>query len=316
LVAHPARIGIAPDGQPLVHASAPTWDLELEALHAGPVSLLIENVPSAVRFAPTPVELEWLGATRVRASWMLAPGRTAIHVDSHREGPVRFAIISDLHVNLPVLERMAADLPSREIEFVACMGDLTDFGTTDELERVLEVLPSLGAPFYVTIGNHDLRGAATDLFDERLGPTNFSSLHRGVQLAMVDSASEWVAPAALSWLEQQLASRPSTMPSLVFTHIPPFDPSGIRNHAFSSRENAQRFLEILRAGNASRLFVGHIHTGSDYQVGGLPVSLTGGGGGELELFSDIGFHYLEVEVDPSGGSPLTLTRRPLDPMGG
>lgn len=304
--AHPARVRSEAERGVVVRASAPTWQLELTSPSGGTADLILENVPAQVRFSAPPAARVWLDATSLKARWELPPGESTIQVESGGEGPIRFAVISDLHRNLEVLGALAQELERRPVELVMCMGDLVNTGAAWELDEVLEALGRLPVPFYSTIGNHDLFGRqeAAVRFEERVGPTNLSFLHRGMRFIVVDSASAALPPRAYPWLEDQL----SQGPSLVFTHIPPLDLSGFRNHAFKVREDAVHFLELLGRSEVAGLFVGHIHTFAQYELAGTPVCLSGGGGGIQERPGP-GFHYLEVESSSSGA--LSVSTRSL-----
>jgi 3',5'-cyclic-AMP phosphodiesterase len=190
-------------------------------------------------------------------------------------------------------------------------GDLTLSGQTDQFDLMFDRFPDLETPLYATLGNHELMGAAADRFEERIGPSSVSFDVRGVRVMLLDSANALIASQSYDWIERQLTQRPDG-PALVLTHIPPLDPEGTRDHAFSVREDALHLLELLAGGHVSHLFVGHIHTYSSYSMHGIPVTLAGGGGGQMEGLHDIGHHYADIVVDPLAAQVVTVTRVDLD----
>ncbi|MGC4114195.1 MAG: metallophosphoesterase [Myxococcales bacterium] len=176
---------------------------------------------------------------------------------------------------------------------------------------MLEQFDALPVPFYTTLGNHDLMGAAWERFTEVIGPTNVAFDVRGVRIVLADTANALFAPGAYSWLERSLARESG--PALVFTHIPPFEPWGGRNHAFSNRDEAMRFVQTLSEGEATHFFAGHIHSYADYQMRGVPSTIAGGGGGGMEALTVDGHFYTKLVVDPFATTgQVTLERVGLD----
>ncbi|MGM1430070.1 metallophosphoesterase family protein [Sphingobacterium lactis] len=66
---------------------------------------------------------------------------------------MQIAIVSDIHGNLPAWEAILADIRSRNIGQVYCLGDLVDFAPWDR--EVIASVRKLGIP--CILGNHDER---------------------------------------------------------------------------------------------------------------------------------------------------------------
>jgi predicted phosphodiesterase len=66
---------------------------------------------------------------------------------------IRFAVISDIHGNMPALEVVLADIESRGIDQIYCLGDLVDFAPWSN--EVIERIKKLHIP--CILGNHDER---------------------------------------------------------------------------------------------------------------------------------------------------------------
>ena len=75
---------------------------------------------------------------------------------------MRFAIISDIHANLPALDAVLADMKTYHIDHIICLGDIIGYGPfpTECLRRIREVTN------YVVMGNHE--SAAAGIFDVNL----------------------------------------------------------------------------------------------------------------------------------------------------
>lgn len=73
-----------------------------------------------------------------------------------------FAVIADTHVNshrpqsVAELKEIIADINAQDsIEFVILAGDITEFGSDEEIAMAYEVLQQFEKPWYVLSGNHD-----------------------------------------------------------------------------------------------------------------------------------------------------------------
>ena len=77
--------------------------------------------------------------------------------------PIKFAFLTDTHYSqgsgsVKDLSRCVKDVNSLEgLDFVLIGGDLTDFGTDEEIAAVKQMLDSLKYKYYVVAGNHDAK---------------------------------------------------------------------------------------------------------------------------------------------------------------
>lgn len=72
----------------------------------------------------------------------------------------KFAQVTDTHVGghtgADDLRRTVADLnKQKDIDFVILSGDVTEFGSDEELALAKQILDSLKLPLYILPGNHD-----------------------------------------------------------------------------------------------------------------------------------------------------------------
>jgi uncharacterized protein len=66
---------------------------------------------------------------------------------------MKFLTFVDLHDNKKVLKELVARAMKKDIDFVLCGGDISNFGRG--LKAVLKEFNALGKPFYVIPGNHE-----------------------------------------------------------------------------------------------------------------------------------------------------------------
>ena len=80
-----------------------------------------------------------------------------------QDEPVRFAFLTDLHYaegsgSVSDISRCVKDVNTLAgLDFVLVGGDLTDFGTDEEIAAVKQMLDSLRYKYYVVAGNHDAK---------------------------------------------------------------------------------------------------------------------------------------------------------------
>ena len=80
-----------------------------------------------------------------------------------QEEPLRFAFLTDTHLALGShafsdLRLCIQDINKQDsLDFVILGGDITDFGTDEEIGAAKALLDSLRKPYYLVAGNHDAK---------------------------------------------------------------------------------------------------------------------------------------------------------------
>jgi 3',5'-cyclic AMP phosphodiesterase CpdA len=243
------------------------------------------------------------GAVPTQRRWIFTPDASDLTLavaplDAGAPGAFRFAVLADVQEGIGKVQdiyRLVAAEP--QVRFVVFDGDLTQFGTTEELQRFQRELRSLPVPLFATLGNHEL-GSRPPTFHALFGRGSFRYVFRGVQFTMLDSASATIAPLTYTRLEGWLAEGRDRL-HVVGMHIPPIDPVGTRNGAFASRAEAARLLAMLAGGGVDLTLYGHIHSYYSFWNAGIPAYISGGGGSLPERFDGIGRHFLVLDADPA-----------------
>ncbi len=62
----------------------------------------------------------------------------------------------------------------KNIDFVMCGGDISDFGMTMEFELIDKIMQNLNVPYVNIIGNHDIIGNGYNTYKTMYGDVNFS----------------------------------------------------------------------------------------------------------------------------------------------
>ena len=113
---------------------------------------------------------------------------------------MKFLVITDLHQNVPMIDRINAEIERSGAEFVLFLGDVTDFGTG---EQAADIISKIGSKVYAIPGNCDpldlpqkiggvavdMHGNAADVGGYRLvglGGSNITIFHTAFELEEED----------------------------------------------------------------------------------------------------------------------------------
>ncbi|MCA9641976.1 MAG: metallophosphoesterase [Polyangiaceae bacterium] len=227
--------------------------------------------------------------------------------EARQRGPFSFALLSDVQEAIDRVQDIFGRINQEPVSFMLGAGDLTNQGSDEQLSRYKRELQKLEVPYYTTLGNHEL-GQSPTLWHDYFGRASFHFDFRGAAFSLIDSGSATVDPLVYDQLGGWLSEHTSDV-HIVAMHIPPLDPTGVRNGAFSSRNEAAKLLGRLARGHVDLTLYGHIHSYYDFENGGIPAYISGGGGAIPERFDQIGRHFLVIDVDPDSGIRKVRTVR-------
>jgi outer membrane protein assembly factor BamB/predicted phosphodiesterase len=156
-----------------------------------------------------------------------------------------------------------------DVSFVVISGDVTEYGSREQLRLAKEILDGLKIPCYVVPGNHDTKwseSGATDFsriwgqdrFVFEFGGYRFIGLHEGPVMKMGDG--HW-SPQDVRWLETTLKNLADKQQPLIFITHYPID-SGIANWYV--------VLDLLKKYNIQAVLCGHGHANHKYVFEGVP----------------------------------------------
>jgi predicted phosphodiesterase len=292
-------------------ANAPTLRVQLSVGDPAPAEweVRVRNVmPDAVLTAEDANGTELVSTatdaaftTERRVTLPVTPGTVvSIHVaapDADQPTPFTFIDFADVQTAIDrvqdIFQKMNAESAAR---FVVMCGDVTQNGRVDQLERFQAEQGGLRLPIFTTLGNHEL-GDSDVPFHDFFGRGSESFAFHGAHFTLLDSGSATLDPMVYGWLDGWLANAKGNA-HFVFMHIPPIEPIGIRDGAFSSRAEADKLIVRLARGRVTGTFYGHVHSYYAFDNAGIPAFISGGGGAIPERFDGIGRHFLVVDVDP------------------
>ncbi len=240
---------------------------------------------------------------------------------------VRFGIIGDPHVGLPIADRLLeaaiADLNQEKLACSVVLGDVTQNGREGFFVRARGLLDRLVAPSLITLGNHDMWGGD---IDQPVGLERFRrtfqcqphSLHEadGFRVILLNSAdptpspfppfdlvrggftddlNEAVPGGRLSEeMVEWMAGIGPGKPTFIVLHHPPYPYLGFPPIVFGlDHASTQALASLVERTDARAVFCGHTHRSAAYRLGKVPVI-------EVPALKEWPFGYGVVEVSEEG----------------
>lgn len=186
----------------------------------------------------------------------------------------RFALVTDTHVGggtgLEDLNLTVEDLnQSTNIDFVIFSGDVTEFGSDEELKAAKAVLDRLNLPWYAIPGNHDTNWSESggNSFRTVFGSETFSFIHKGLLFIGTNSGPNMrmspgqVPRENLVWLDSVLAANAKDRIPIIYINHYPQD---------SSLNNWFDAIDRLKLHNVQLALCGHGHQNKLYDFDGIP----------------------------------------------
>ena len=163
-----------------------------------------------------------------------------------------FAVIADNHTWYDEYRKVIGHINKNpEILFVLHAGDLTDYSLLKEYEWQQQILSSLKAPYFVTIGNHDLLSNGEEIFRKMYGETDYSFTFKDHKFISLNTNIQEVnRDPDFDFLESELKDRESYSYVFIFAHVAP---TALR----FSDESELRYRNILADNNVTVSMHGH-----------------------------------------------------------
>lgn len=190
--------------------------------------------------------------------------------------PFQFALVTDTHVSNPNnnedLRRTVKDINSLiDIAFVIVSGDLTEFGSYDELMTAKSILDGLKVPWYAIPGNHDSNWSesGTNDFLRIFGNETFEFEYNGYKfIGLASGPNMRMGPGQiprenLTWFFNELKRTDTSIPIIYVNHYP-MD-SGLNNWF--------EVMDALQPYNVQLMLCGHGHANHKMNFEGIPAAM-------------------------------------------
>lgn len=221
----------------------------------------------------------------------------------------KFVQVTDTHVGGATgeddLRRTVRDLNQLpDIDFVILSGDVTEFGSDEELALAKQILDSLKLPLYVIPGNHDSNWSESgaNSFRRVFGDETFFFEHKGYQFIGTTSGPNMrMSPGQiprenLVWMDSVFAANPDGQTPLIAINHYPLD---------SSLNNWYQSIDRLKTRNIQLALCGHGHQNQRYDWEGIPGVMTRS---NLRAEDEVGGYNI---ITIANDSAYFQVRRPL-----
>ncbi|GAB3894164.1 outer membrane protein assembly factor BamB family protein [Spirosoma agri] len=192
--------------------------------------------------------------------------------------PIRFAFVTDTHVGAPEtaaedLQRTVNDINAQPaIDFVVVTGDITDFGTEQELTTAKRILDGLTKKWYVFPGNHDTKWSengcnsfrkifGSEHFSFDFGKYRFIGCGSGPNMRMSPGL---VAREDVLWLRSEVEKLKGSDRPVIFMNHYPLD-EGLANWYL--------LIDTIKKTNVQATLCGHGHANQAMDAEGIPATM-------------------------------------------
>lgn len=186
----------------------------------------------------------------------------------------RFAHVTDTHVGGSTgaedLLRTVDDINGQpDIDFVILSGDVTEFGSRDELLEAKSILSKLNKPCYVTPGNHDSKWSESgnNDFVKIFGSEGYSFEKNGfLFIGTASGPNMRMAPGLIPreqmvFLDSILTNMENPDQPILFVNHYPLD---------ESLTNWYEVIDLLKTRNVQLSLLGHGHSNKLFDFEGIP----------------------------------------------
>ncbi len=223
---------------------------------------------------------------------------------------VKFALVTDTHVGNATgaedLENTVTDINiNPSIEFVIISGDVTEFGSDEELKTAKSILDKLNKPWYAVPGNHDSNWSESgaNTFNTIFGKSTFYFERKGMVFIGTGSGPNMrMGPGQIPredvvWLQQVLKTVGSK-PVVYINHYP----------QDSSLNNWYSAIDLIKQHNIQFMLCGHGHINKLYNSEGIANVMCRS---NLRAKDSIGGYNI---ITISGGAGAFQEKRPSIPV--
>lgn len=203
--------------------------------------------PSQVRLRRT--------ATHLRSA-QIAPAITA-------QLPLRILALSDLHAEESLLERIPACATGRKPDAILILGDITNRGPVSYADDLIEALKSTGIPAHAIFGNIDPPEVQALLEEKGVSVHARRVKLNGWNLAGFGGSGPTPYGTPAEFPEEEiyagLAGLKINSKTVLMTHSPPFDASGLDKSWKGELAGSRSIRRIIEERTPALNLCGHIH---------------------------------------------------------
>lgn len=199
-----------------------------------------------------------------------------------------FAIFADSHNENELLGKALSKAKDQKVQFVIGLGDYSEVGTEDELEKAKEELDRAGIRYFVTVGDHDLWDSRNkgknplSNFNKFFGPSYQSFTFGNAKIIILDNSDNYLGLGQdqIEWLKNELDNikiNPEINVIFLMLHEPLFHPSSTRVMGKVTpklKDETKTITRMLKNGGVKEVFAGDIHFFTRYLEPETGLSMT------------------------------------------
>lgn len=222
-----------------------------------------------------------------------------------------FGVIGDTQsTSTRVMRKAVTQMQTHKLSFAVHLGDIYWQYNKRQWLRRKALMTTLRIPMYWVFGNHEQKRYH---FRRVFHSTYKVWKQHGHRFITLDNAFTYIPRWQLTKLQAELKTN---MPTWLFMHRAPAYPKSVRvqytngkcvrrcwhstlDPPWYGRRNAELWQTILaHKKQIQAIFHGHHHAYAHYKLAGIPVYISGGGGGRLARCSF--YHWLKVVIQKTG----------------
>jgi predicted phosphodiesterase len=172
----------------------------------------------------------------------------------------QFLVFTDTHIedgNTFDLEKLSDVFENNsQIKFAVALGDITNYGSEQDIKKFIDIAEMFNVPCYPVIGNHDVYFGNWSAWKEQIGSTNYRIDGDGTTLFILDTANSFFGKEQLDRLERELKGVGGHV--FIFTHSNLFVTGPVNMQQITDTKERARIISILR-NKCDIMFMGHLH---------------------------------------------------------
>ena len=170
---------------------------------------------------------------------------------------MKFLVITDLHQKRSAIDWINDQIEKNDLEFVLCLGDVTDFGTSED---AVELISSIKSKVYVIPGNCDPRDMPEKISSVAVDMHGKAADSDGYRLVGLGGSNITIFNTTFELTEDELRDglrKNASQGMILMTHVPSYGildeiPSGLNVGSPAVKEIVDEFHPILALS-------GHVH---------------------------------------------------------
>ena len=172
-----------------------------------------------------------------------------------------FIVVSDTHINGQNDADEFAKIKDNinGAKFVVVTGDVTEDGTTEQIQRFINAASTFGVPVYPVIGNHDVYTDRASPWKKLIGSSMYriDSGSSSTSLFVLDNANGSFGYDQLKWFENEIKT--SKKHCFVFAHENFFVEGSPPDFEHTTDINERALLMSFLKNRCDIMFTGHLH---------------------------------------------------------